>query len=148
MNSEPNSTSSTDTGISSYGKDDASYRAAGGVEGIEKLVDAFYHYMDTEDSAQDIRAMHKNDLTEVKKRLSYFLSAWLGGPKLYSQNWGPISIPSFHSQFPIDQASRDAWLHCMQKSIDDQDYADDFKLYLIEQLAVPADRILARQQIQ
>ena len=131
-----------------FGQNDSSYRAAGGLEGIRKLVDAFYSYMDTEDVARNIRAMHNNDITEVKKRLSYFLSAWLGGPKLYSQHWGAISIPSFHSQFSIDQSARDAWLHCMQKAINDQDYSDDFKMYLIQQLAVPADRILSRQQIQ
>ena len=131
-----------------YGQGDSSYKAAGELPGIEKLVDAFYSYMDSLEQAKTIRAMHQDDLSEARKRLSYFLSAWLGGPKLYSQHWGPISIPKLHRQFPIDQSARDAWLLCMQKAIAEQDYAEDFKQYLLEQLKVPADRILMLQNMQ
>ncbi|MGH7180399.1 MAG: hypothetical protein ACREJN_00290 [Nitrospiraceae bacterium] len=42
--------------------------------------------------------------------MTYFLCGWLGGPKLFSEHYGPISIPGFHKQFPIGIDERDAKL--------------------------------------
>lgn len=125
----------------SYGTLDASYQAAGELAGITALVDAFYGYMETLPEAAKIRAMHPQDLAESRRKLSYFLSGWLGGPKLYAEHYGGIRIPLFHKPFPIGDAERDAWLLCMQKAIAEQPYTDDFKGYLLTQLRVPAERI-------
>ncbi len=124
-----------------YGTDDNSYISAGKIDGIKKLVDAFYHYMDTQDSASGIRNMHAKNLDVVKEKLTLFLCGWLGGPKLFQEKFGSISIPQFHKNFPIGEAERDAWLTCMKMAANDQDYTDDFKTYLLEQLYVPAERI-------
>jgi len=40
----------------------------------------------------------------------------------------------------IGVEERDAWLLCMEESLKVQPYEADFKIYLIEQLFVPADR--------
>jgi len=73
--------------------------------------------------------------------LSYFLSGWLGGPKLYAENYGSISIPQAHKHLSLGADESEAWLLCMQKAIDEQPYEAAFKIYLIEQLRVPAERI-------
>ena len=77
------------------------YQAAGGLEGLTKLVDEFYVIMDTLPEARTIRNMHPQDLAESRKKLTYFLSGWLGGPMLFQQHYGPISIPGAHKRFPI-----------------------------------------------
>ena len=123
-----------------YGVEDASYQAAGGFEGICCLVNAFYDAMDSLPEAAVIRAMHDQDLTESRKKLSYFLSGWLGGPKLYRQHYQPIVIPKAHQHLDIGEAERDAWMLCMKIAVDSQPYADDFKQYLLEQLYIPAER--------
>ncbi len=84
--------------------------------------------------------MHGADLTPMVERLSAFLCGWLGGPRLYQERYGSISIPKFHSPFAIGAAERDAWLHCMQIAVDEQPWREDFKQYLMVQLAVPAER--------
>jgi hemoglobin len=127
--------------IESYGHQDSSYNAAGGLEGITALVDAFYGFMDTLEVAKTIRQMHPKDLTLARKKLTFFLSGWLGGPKLYAKHFGGISIPGFHRPFPIGDKERDAWLQCMQHAIKKQAYDESFKVYLFEQLKVPASRI-------
>ena len=124
-----------------YGQQDASYKAAGELEGIRKLVSDFYDYMDSLDEAKIIRAMHSSDLTISKDKLTCFLSGWLGGPRLFSEKYGPISIPMVHKHLTVDSAERDAWLLCMKHAANDQPYDDDFKKYLLEQLFVPAERI-------
>jgi len=125
-----------------YGDGDTSYQAAGELKGITKLVNAFYDYMETLPEAKTIREMHRPDLTESRQKLAYFLSGWLGGPRMYREHYGPIAIPPAHSHLPIGRDEVEAWLLCMQKAVDEQPYANTFKTYLIEQLRVPAERIL------
>ena len=123
-----------------YGQGDASFQAAGGYDGIKQLVDDFYQAMDTLPQAAEVRAMYPPDLEIPADKLTRFLCGWLGGPKLYREKYGSITIPSFHRQFPIDAGSRDAWLACMQAAVDKQPYDPAFKHYLMKQLYVPAER--------
>ena len=124
-----------------YGELDASYKAAGEEQGIRKLVDEFYQQMETLERGQHIRSMHTESLEVIKDKLSLFLMAWLGGPKIYRQKYGGISIPMAHKHLVVTEQERDDWLYCMQEALKKQDYAEDFKEYLIKQLSVPAERI-------
>lgn len=124
----------------SYGQGDVSFTAAGGFEGIKQLVDAFYDAMETLPQAKNIRDMHNPDLTESRDKLTRFLTGWLGGPKLFSEKYGPIRIPVAHRHLDIGPAERDAWLACMQIAVNAQPYLQDFRNYLMTQLYVPAER--------
>jgi hemoglobin len=124
-----------------YGVGANSYNAAGGLVGITYLVDDFFSNMDTFPEAKTIREMHPQDLTGSRKKLTYFLSGWLGGPKLYAQHYGGISIPGAHKHLAIGDTERDVWLLCMQKAIDAQQYQGSFKEYLFNQLKIPAERV-------
>ena len=117
------------------------YQAAGELVGITRLVDEFYINMDTLPEAKTIRNMHPEDLTESRKKLTYFLSGWLGGPRLFQQHYGPISIPGAHKRFPIGYEERDAWLLCMQRALAIQPYSNELKDYLLAALSIPAERV-------
>lgn len=128
--------------MTSYGEGDTSYRAAGQRAGLEKLVEAFYRYMDTMPEARRIRAMHDADLTVSKDKLATFLCGWLGGPKEYSTKYGPIRIPHAHAHLDIDEAERDAWMRCMKHAVGEQDaWEDSFKAYFLGAIFVPAERV-------
>ncbi len=127
--------------MKNYGTLDNSYKAAGEEAGIRKLVDEFYHQMDTLKEGQQIRGMHTEDLSTIKDKLALFLMGWLGGPRAYGPKYGKMSIPGSHQHLIIGEEERDAWLFCMNEALKHQDYSDDFKQYLIEQLARPAERI-------
>jgi len=124
-----------------FGQGDASFRAAGGVEGITDLVTRFYVVMNTAPEAAVIRAMHPADLTVTEDKLARFLCGWLGGPRRFDEKYGPISIPRAHQHLVVREEERDAWLFCMERALREVDYSDDFKSYLMRQLAVPAERI-------
>ena len=128
-----------------YGTADASYQAAGGIAGIRRLVNDFYDIMDSWEPARIIQRMHADDLGESRDKLACFLSGWLGGPKLFQERYGKISIPAFHTSWPIGEAERDAWLGCMAQAIERQPYTPEFKEYLLRQLRVPAERVVAVQ---
>lgn len=127
-----------------YGVGDASFRAAGGEEGIRRLVDAFYDCMEALPEARDIRAMHPADLDVSRDKLARFLCGWLNGPKRYQEKYGSISIPGAHAHLAIGSRERDAWLACMAAALARQAYEPEFRDYLLRQLAVPAERVRNR----
>lgn len=125
-----------------YGVDDVSYQSAGGIEGLRRLVADFYRLMDELPEARALRQLHGESLTLASDKLACFLSGWLGGPKLFSEQYGAIAIPSFHAQWPIDEALGQSWLNCMAQAITLQPYDPTFADYLLRQLCVPAQRIV------
>lgn len=131
------------TNISKYGVGDNSYKAAGELMGLTVLVDDFYDNMSVFPEAKIIRDMHPVDLTESRTKLAYFLSGWLGGPRIYATTFGSLSIPAAHQHLPVGKDESEAWLYCMQKALEIQPYEEAFKVYLIMQLRVPAERIRA-----
>jgi hemoglobin len=129
-----------------YGVGDASYQAAGGIDGLQRLVADFYRLMDEQSEATDLRGMHGENLDMARDKLACFLSGWLGGPRLFAEKYGAISIPAFHAQWPIDQRLADSWLSCMAQAIALQPYPPAFADYLLTQLRVPAQRIVQASQ--
>ncbi len=127
-----------------YGTGDASFQAAGGAAGLRQLVDDFYEAMDTIPEATTIRAMHPEDLTESRDKLSRFLSGWLNGPNTFRPKYGSIHIPRAHHHLPIGEAEMEAWLQCMSAALDKQPYEEAFKTYLLRQLRIPAQRCRTR----
>lgn len=128
----------------SYGTGDASFRAAGEETGIRKLIDAFFDRMGTDARFAGIYDMHPPDKAISRDKLARFLCGWLGGPKHYQEKYGPISIPGVHQHLPITEIERDQWLTCMAETVAEQSFHPEFKLYLLEQLAVPAEAIRRR----
>ncbi len=124
-----------------YGINDNSYIAAGKLPGITQLVNEFYQNMDEFSESKKIRDMHSADLSNSRTKLTYFLSGWLGGPKLYAEHFGGINIPQAHKHLTVGVEESEAWLLCMQKAVDNQPYESAFKVYLMKQLRVPAERI-------
>jgi len=125
-----------------YGTGDASYQAAGGIEGIRRLVTDFYRLMDERPEAAALRQLHAASLALASDKLACFLSGWLGGPKLFNKRYGTIAIPAFHAQWPINQQLAQSWLDCMAQAIALQPFAPEFADYLLTQLRVPAERIV------
>jgi len=124
-----------------YGQGDSTFVAAGGEAGLIKLVDVFYELMDSLPEAKAIRDMHPDDLALSRQKLAYFLSGWMGGPRLYMQHFGSINIPKVHMHLSIESEERDAWLLCMKTALDQLDYPESYKVYLMEQLFRPAEMI-------
>jgi hemoglobin len=124
-----------------FGVADASFLAAGGRAGIEQLVQDFYRIMDQSPAAATVRQLYPQDLSLAREKLATFLMGWLGGPREYSEKFGSISIPQFHTRWQVTETERDAWLGCMAQAIARQPYSTAFADYLLTQLRVPAERI-------
>ena len=127
-----------------YGIGDASFQAAGGEAGIRRLVDDFFDRMGSDERFATIYAMHPDDIEISRDKLARFLCGWLGGPKLYREKYGSISIPRAHEHLAIATPERDQWLTCMTETVAEQPFAPAFKKYLMEQLFVPAEGVRRR----
>lgn len=95
------------------------FERIGGSATIDRLVDRFYHRMDTQPEAQVIRAMHAADLGLIRDVLKRYLTEWTGGPKLYSVEKGHPRLRQRHIGFAIGDAERDAWMLCMRGALEE-----------------------------
>ena len=93
------------------------YEKLGGEIGVRQLVSYFYQFMESVESAKNIRDMHSKDLTAVEEKLYLFLSGWLGGPSLFIEKYGHPRLRARHLPFSIGIAERDQWLLCMDKAL-------------------------------
>lgn len=128
-----------------FGYKDTSLRAMGGAEGVRQLVGHFYDHMSERPEAAKVLTLHP-DIPLAREKLAVFLTGWLGGPKHYSERWGPIRIPHAHAHLPIDDADHDAWLACMDHAIERMPVSEDFRDYFKREIRVPAGRVLRRAQ--
>jgi len=128
----------------SYGFEVASFQAAGREVGIRKLVDDFFARMGSDPRFETIHAMHPEDKEVSRDKLARFLCGWLGGPKLYQEKYGGISIPRVHEHLAIATPERDQWLSCMRETVAEQPFDAEFKTYLMQQLFVPAEGVRRR----
>lgn len=123
-----------------YGQGDNTFQAAGGQAGIRRLVDAFYDRMASEPAYATIYGWHP-DGQLARDKLALFLCGWMGGPRLFRERFGTISLPGVHAHLPVTAAERDQWLACMAHALSQQAYPESLKTYLLEQLSVPAERV-------
>jgi hemoglobin len=85
--------------------------------GVRKLVDLFYDEMDQNPSFERIRKLHPVHLDHSREKFYLFLSGWLGGPDLYSPQFGHPRLRMRHMPFPISSEDRDQWLLCMVNAL-------------------------------
>lgn len=98
------------------------YQLLGKQEGLEKLVQGFYQVMETDPKAKDCLMVHQLDHgkvpDQVKQKLVFFLSGWLGGPPLFVERFGHPRMRARHMHVSITPEHAGQWLYCMEKSLD------------------------------
>ena len=98
---------------------DSHFTAIGGEQVVGRLVERFYHHMESVPAAALIRAMHPADLSEVEAVLTRYLCEWMGGPTNYSSERGHPRLRMRHLPFSIRAEERDAWMQCMRLALVD-----------------------------
>ncbi|MBN8745741.1 MAG: group II truncated hemoglobin [Thiomonas arsenitoxydans] len=115
------------------------YQRLGGAEGVRRLVDHFYDLMDLESQYADLRAMHPTNSEETREKLYLFLSGWLGGPDLYSPQYGHPRLRMRHFPYAIGTKERDEWMACMVQTLNEVEMDDTLRRQLHEAFAGTAD---------
>ncbi len=112
-----------------------------GDEGIRALADAFYEAMDDLPQAAGVRAMHAANLDDIKRKLSAYLTGWMGGPPVYLAMKGTVCLTDPHAPYAIGPKERDQWLLCMDEALERIGASDELKAMLKEPMFRVADTV-------
>jgi hemoglobin len=85
-----------------------------GEETIRLLVDRFYALVFAH---EQIAHLFKTDKEVIKEKQRLFLTQFLGGPPLYSQQFGHPQLRARHLPHVIGEEDAVAWLSCMSAAI-------------------------------
>jgi hemoglobin len=112
------------------------FSRVGGAEFFERLVDAFYEGVATDDVLAPLYPEFP-DFSGARHRLTLFLIQYWGGPTTYSDERGHPRLRMRHFPFDIGPDERDRWLAHMAVAIeatctDDQaDVASELTAYFV-----------------
>lgn len=115
------------------------YEAIGGLETIEKIVDAFYKRVAEHPLLIPI---FPEDLTETAHKQKLFLTQFFGGPRLYEAERGHPMLRRRHLPFPITPSRRDAWLECMEAALVEAGVEEPYRAVMFEKMALTANHMM------
>jgi len=91
----------------------------GGHETFQAICDRFYDLMESDPAYAELRAIHAEDLTKMRKALPLFLAGWAGGPRdWFDQNPGRCMM-SVHKPYTITHEMARQWGEAMKRAIAD-----------------------------
>jgi len=85
-----------------------------GEENIFKMVSDFYKELER----SPIRHLFQENMEVASRKSAKFFVQILGGPPLYVIDHGPPRMRSRHLPFEIDEAARQTWLACFDKTLE------------------------------
>lgn len=112
------------------------YDRVGGMKFFERLVDAFYDGVETDEVLAPLYP-EAPDFTGARHRLTLFLGQYWGGPTTYLEERGHPRLRMRHFPFHVGPLERDHWLQHMAAAVeatcsDDQaDVAAELMQYFV-----------------
>jgi hemoglobin len=100
------------------------YERIGGDAALTQLTDRFY---DLVFENEQISRLFKSDKDVIKEKQKLFLTQFLGGPMLYSEQHGHPMMRARHMPHPISEEDAIAWLNCMSAAIGSLDLSKELK---------------------
>lgn len=98
-----------------------------GRERLEEIVKVFYSKVF---ESEIIGHLFQNDRILIQEKQLKFLTQFLGGPQLYTIEFGHPKMRMRHLPHAIDEEGKEEWLRCMKQAIfqvidQDKDLAND-----------------------
>ncbi|EKU48098.1 truncated hemoglobin YjbI [Staphylococcus massiliensis] len=110
-----------------------------GKEALYKMIDHFYMLVEQDDR---INHLFPGDFKETSRKQKQFLTQFLGGPKLYTEEHGHPMLKYKHLPFKITPRERDAWLENMEQAIHEAEFPHGTGDYLFERLKMTANHMV------
>ncbi|MEB5793184.1 truncated hemoglobin YjbI [Staphylococcus hominis] len=110
-----------------------------GEKALYDMIDYFYFLVEND---QRINHLFPGDFKETSRKQKQFLTQFLGGPDLYTQEHGHPMLKKKHMEFRITTYERDAWLENMYKAINKAQFPAGVGEYLYERLRLTANHMV------
>ena len=110
-----------------------------GKERLSELIDTFYENVSLHPMLAPI---FPNDLTETARKQKQFLTQFLGGPPLYTEEHGHPMLRARHMPFEITPERAEAWLQCMREAMDDIELKGDLREFIYHRLELTAEHMI------
>ncbi|MDA1475905.1 thiol management oxidoreductase [Bacillus sp. CLL-7-23] len=122
----------------------APYEAIG-EELLSQLVDTFYELVERHPLLSPI---FPDDLTDTARKQKQFLTQYLGGPPLYTEEHGHPMLRARHLPFPITPERADAWLSCMNEAMNRVGLDGEIRSFLFERLTLTARHMVNQPKME
>ncbi|UEX89560.1 truncated hemoglobin [Staphylococcus ratti] len=106
-----------------------------GQEALNDMIDHFYTLVEQDDR---INHLFPGDFKETSRKQKQFLTQFLGGPNLYTEEHGHPMLRQRHLPFKIDEHAKEAWLENMHIAIKTAQLPHGVDEYLYERLKLTA----------
>lgn len=96
-----------------------------GADNLKTLIDNFYDLVFEDERLKELFSKTPKEI--IKHKQVSFLTQFLGGPQVYSLQYGHPRMRARHIPHAITPNGAIAWLKCMGKAIEKLDIDDNFK---------------------
>ncbi|WP_335869953.1 globin domain-containing protein [Bacillus sp. 2205SS5-2] len=110
-----------------------------GEQKLSMLVDAFYSRVS---SHPELSPIFPKDLTETARKQKQFLTQYLGGPTLYTDEHGHPMMRARHLPHTITPSRAEAWIGCMAAAMDEVELDETIKKDFFSRLALTAHHMV------
>ena len=108
---------------------DSIYELLGGESRIRQFVTTFYSHVQKDAL---LAPLFPQDIKPVIEKQILFMTQFLGGPPLYSNQYGHPMMRARHLPFEITQERADAWLNCMKLALIENAVEPELAQFLLE----------------
>lgn len=106
---------------------------------LYKLIDVFY---DNVSHHPELKPIFPEELSETVRKQKQFMTQYLGGPSLYTEEHGHPMLRARHLPFAITPSRAEAWLSCMRQAMDAVGLAGDIKEFYYHRLYLTAQHMI------
>ncbi|MDR2856622.1 MAG: group II truncated hemoglobin [Novosphingobium sp.] len=89
----------------------------GGRDVVGQIVERFYDLLEQDPAYAELRALHAPDLAPMRKSLTGFLAAWLGGPRDWFDEHPGLCMMSAHRGVAMTPQVGRQWANAMSRAI-------------------------------
>jgi hemoglobin len=110
-----------------------------GEETLSHLVDSFYGKVQKHPLLSPI---FPDDLTETARKQKQFLTQYLGGPQIYTEEHGHPMLRARHLPFQITPTRANAWISCMKEAMKEVELEGELRDFLLHRLQLTAHHMV------
>ncbi|WP_019240513.1 MULTISPECIES: globin domain-containing protein [Bacillus] len=110
-----------------------------GQKRLHDLVDAFYERVHKHPL---LKPIFPEDLTETARKQKQFLTQFLGGPPVYTEEHGHPMLRARHLPFEVTEERANAWLQCMSEAMDEVKLENEVREFFFQRLTMTAHHMV------